>query len=405
MASSRFLSFRAVELLAAAVLGGILVLGGAAAFGELGNHTTIEQAPAAGAIPTTSQTPAATTGARTGLTAEQIYRRDAPGVVQITATSVTQVADPFNFLPSTPQTSQSLGSGFVIDKAGHIVTNYHVIQGAKKVQVSFSGQDEITATVVGKDPSTDVAILKIDAHARALTPLELGNSDAVVVGDSVYAIGNPLRLHPHPDNRCRQRRAAPDRGAQLAADRPRDPDRRRDQPRQLGWAADRRRRPRDRRHLADLDRIDGTAGQRRHRLRRPDQHCPQRRGADHLQRQGAARVPRPERAAGDGAGGDPLPPTDEDRAAREDVSTGSGAYKAGLKAGTTAVVVQGESYKVGGDIIVAINGTPATNYEQLRDAVSNSKPGDKMKLEIYRIGSIDGWTATTPPTVAPSWAR
>ena len=80
----------------------------------------------------------------------------------------------------------------MIDKAGHIVTNYHVIQGAKKVQVSFSGQDEITATVVGKDPSTDVAILKIDAHARALTPLELGNSDAVIVGDPVDAIGNPF---------------------------------------------------------------------------------------------------------------------------------------------------------------------------------------------------------------------
>ena len=113
--------------------------------------------------------------------------------MQITATSVAQVStDPFNLLPTTPQTSESLGSGFVIDKAGHIVTNYHVIQGAKKVQVSFSGQDEITATVVGKDPSTDVAVLKIDAHARALTPLELGDSDAVVVGDPVDAIGNPF---------------------------------------------------------------------------------------------------------------------------------------------------------------------------------------------------------------------
>ena len=189
MARSRLLSARAVELLVVAVVGGALALGGAAAFGKLGTTTTVEQVTRPTGIATTSQTP--TSGK--ALTAEQIYRRDAPGVVQITATSVSQVStDPFNLLPTTPQTSESLGSGFVIDKAGHIVTNYHVIQGAKKVQVSFSGQDEITATVVGKDPSTDVAILKIDAHARALTPLELGNSDAVVVGDPVDAIGNPF---------------------------------------------------------------------------------------------------------------------------------------------------------------------------------------------------------------------
>ena len=80
----------------------------------------------------------------------------------------------------------------MIDKAGHIVTNYHVVQGATKVQVSFSGQDQLTATVVGKDPSTDIAVLKVDAHARALTPLPLGDSDAVTVGDAVYAIGNPF---------------------------------------------------------------------------------------------------------------------------------------------------------------------------------------------------------------------
>ena len=80
----------------------------------------------------------------------------------------------------------------MIDKTGHIITNYHVVKGAQKVQVSFSGQDEITASVVGSDPSTDIAVLKIDAHARALTPLPLGNSDAVTVGDTVFAIGNPF---------------------------------------------------------------------------------------------------------------------------------------------------------------------------------------------------------------------
>jgi S1-C subfamily serine protease len=187
---TRFLSVRAVEGLVVAVVGGALALGGAALLGKLGSDTTVKevQAPRAATI---SQSPAAASG----LTPEAIYKQDAPGVVQITATTVTQApSDPFNLFPSSPTTSQSLGSGFVLDRAGHILTNYHVIEGAQKVQVSFSSQDAIPATVVGKDPSTDVAVLKVDTHARALTPLPLGDSDTVRVGDSVYAIGNPFGL-------------------------------------------------------------------------------------------------------------------------------------------------------------------------------------------------------------------
>jgi len=80
----------------------------------------------------------------------------------------------------------------VIDKAGHIVTNYHVVEHAGSVDVSFSNNESLRAKVVGADPSTDIAVLQVDAHARALTPLALGNSDAVRVGDAVVAIGNPF---------------------------------------------------------------------------------------------------------------------------------------------------------------------------------------------------------------------
>ena len=191
MARSGISPLRIAELLIVAVPGGALALVGAAYFGKLGDSTTIQQVSplAGGGLGNAAlQAPPAK-----GLTAEQIYKQDAPGVVQITATTVTQgQADPYNVLPSAPQTEQALGSGFVIDKTGHIITNYHVVKGAQKVQISFSGQDELTATVVGTDPSTDVAVLKIDARARALTPLPLGNSDAVTVGDSVFAIGNPF---------------------------------------------------------------------------------------------------------------------------------------------------------------------------------------------------------------------
>ena len=290
MPRSRILTVRAAELALVALVGGAVALGGAALLGKLGSHTTIQQvAPAGGS---TGVANAALQAPATGITPEQIYRRDAPGVVQITSTTVSsQQSDPFGF-PATPQTVQSLGSGFVIDKTGHIVTNYHVISGATRVQVSFSGQDEINATVVGSDPSTDIAVLKIDTHSRALTPLTLGNSDAVDVGDPVFAIGNPFGFTRTLTAGARLGAPASDRRAEQPPDRRCHPDGRRDQPRQLGRPADRPERPRDRRHVADLDRNDGRAGEHRHRLRDPGQHRAERCGPDHQERQGRPCLPR-----------------------------------------------------------------------------------------------------------------
>ncbi len=391
MARSRLLSAHAAELLVVAVVGGALALGGAAAFGKLGNRTTIQQVTQPVGIPTTSQTP--TTGK--ALTAEQIYRRDAPGVVQITATSVTQApADPFNQLPTTPQTSESLGSGFVIDKAGHIVTNYHVIQGAKKVQVSFSGQDELTATVVGKDPSTDVAVLKIDAHARALTPLELGDSDAVVVGDTVDAIGNPFgftrTLTTGVVSAVQRQIEAPN---SLPIDHAIQTDAAINHGNSGGPLIDSQGRV-----IGVTSQIStGSTGQQ---------------GSVGIGfaipintvRNVAGQIISSGKALHAFLGLDAYPVTPQLQKLFhlpsstglliQDVQAGSGADKAGLRAGKSAVVVQGESYQVGGDVIVAIDGTPVTTYQQLRDAIAKRKPGDKMKLEIYRNGSKKTVTAT-----------
>jgi putative serine protease PepD len=93
-----------------------------------------------------------------------------------------------------PEQGEGLGSGFVIDKDGHVVTNYHVIEGADEVLVNFSQDDGVAAEVVGVDPSTDLALLKIQEHRRALTPIPLGDSSSVSVGDEVIAIGNPFGL-------------------------------------------------------------------------------------------------------------------------------------------------------------------------------------------------------------------
>src|ERR671927_1390939 len=186
---------RAAELVVAAAIGAGLTLGGVAAFAGLDGHTTTVREIVSGG-PTS-----APASFRTGrpLSINQIYRSAAPGVVQVTSTSVVRLdnGNPFGFqIPGFPQqeTQRALGSGFVIDKAGHIVTNYHVVAGAKSVEVSFSNHDSMKAKIVGKDPGTDIAVLKVNARSRALTPLELGNSDAVRVGDAVVAIGNPFGL-------------------------------------------------------------------------------------------------------------------------------------------------------------------------------------------------------------------
>jgi S1-C subfamily serine protease len=173
----------------AAVAGGAAALGGAALLGELGGGTTVEQVKTP--LPTI---PASFARGKT-LTIHDVYTRAAPGVVQITSTSLVSVPqDPFFPNPFQPQKreQQSLGSGFVVDKAGHIVTNYHVVQGARAVRVSFSNGENVNAKIVGTDPSTDLAVLQVRTHSRALTPLVWGDSDAVQVGDSVVAIGNPF---------------------------------------------------------------------------------------------------------------------------------------------------------------------------------------------------------------------
>ena len=175
---------RGGALVAAGLLGGAAAVGiGAAVDSDDGGTTTVLSTA------TTSQSTRFAADDESGKSVQQIYAQSGPGVVQVTSTSVVG-NDPF----FGPQPRASLGSGFVIDKSGRIVTNYHVIDGAQEVEVNFSGDDRVPARVVGSDPSTDLAVLEIDAQARALTPLPLGNSDAVRVGDSVVAIGNPFGL-------------------------------------------------------------------------------------------------------------------------------------------------------------------------------------------------------------------
>jgi serine protease Do len=95
---------------------------------------------------------------------------------------------------NTPQFKQGLGSGFVLDQQGHIITNNHVISGADKVEVTFEDGTIVPATVVGADPDSDLAVLKVDLPEDQLQPVEFADSDQVTPGQLAVAIGNPFGL-------------------------------------------------------------------------------------------------------------------------------------------------------------------------------------------------------------------
>jgi S1-C subfamily serine protease len=119
-------------------------------------------------------------GGEGGPSVRDVYTRDGPGVVTVDVGSTSR--------------GPGGGSGFVIDEGGYIVTNQHIVDDAEAVSVRFSSGAREEAEVVGEDPSTDTAVLRINAPEEALKPLTLGDSDTIGVGDPVIAIGNPLNV-------------------------------------------------------------------------------------------------------------------------------------------------------------------------------------------------------------------
>ncbi len=115
-----------------------------------------------------------------------VYRRNIPSVVNVTSRTMTMDF----FYGLVPQEGQ--GSGFVIDKDGHILTNYHVVKDAREVEVTMHNRKKYKATVVGTDPAHDLAVILI--KAPSLVPAVLGDSRNLQVGQKVYAIGNPFGL-------------------------------------------------------------------------------------------------------------------------------------------------------------------------------------------------------------------
>lgn len=117
-----------------------------------------------------------------------LYERVGPAVVHVTS-HVVQMSFFFGAVPG-----EGTGSGFIIDQEGHILTNYHVIEGAEQIEVTLSDETRVPATVVGVDPPNDLALLRVDLPADQLSPVELGDSDGLRVGQRAIAIGNPFGL-------------------------------------------------------------------------------------------------------------------------------------------------------------------------------------------------------------------
>ena len=312
-----------------------------------------------------------------------IYRRDAPGVVVITDTQTEQVPSTF-FTPPGKQNVQALGSGFVIDRRGDILTNDHVVAGANGIRVGFSGGSSYPAKVVGGDPSTDLAVVRVDAPASALHPLAFDATKAQV-GDSVYAIGNPFGL-----DRTMTAGIVSATGRDIQAPN----------------------------HLTIADAIQTDA---------PINHGNS--GGPLLDRLGrvigvTSQIEGGTVDANVGIGF--AIPSDTARSAAQQliahgrvahgwiglavqtidpsvarvvhglprngvvvarVVSGSPAAKAGIKAAPRQVTVDGVSVPVGGDAIVALDGTPIRTSTQLADAIARRKPGDRLTLETARGGN------------------
>ena len=336
--------------------------------------------PAAAATSTPATAPAAASAGTK--TVAQIYRDSAPGVVRVTQ-------------------AQGQGSGFVIDSEGHILTNAHVVDGTGPVFVSFSNNDKVQATVVGKDDSTDTALLKVTESSDALRPLALGSSTSVEVGDPVVAIGNPFGLdrtvtsgivsavarqiqapNGFPINNAIQTDAAINHGnsggpllnmqGQVIGINSQIADSGVDANVGVGFAI-------------PIDMVKQIASD--------------------LEKNG--RVSH----AWLGISLSPIDATLADQvklaaskgAMVQSVEPGSPAAKAGLRPATDQTVLDGETYAIGGDIITAIDGKQITSITDLQSAIQQHRAGDVVKLSVARSNgekAVLSVTLGTQPTQA-----
>jgi S1-C subfamily serine protease len=367
----RILSLVSVALAAGLVGGGAAFAIGAAVWDDSGTTTVVERSNGDGDVSVSALAEDETQPRTIG----EIYREMGPGVVQITS---EVVSDSF----FGEQRGEALGSGFVIDKQGHVVTNYHVVQNASEVYVNFSQDDQLEAEVVGVDPSTDLALLKVDAHQRALTPLTLGDSDGVRVGDEVVAIGNPFGLDRTVTSGIvsalqRQIRAPNNFTIDKVIQTDAPINRGNSGGPLLNAQAD----------VIGVNTQIATGGTSEgnvgigfavpsNTVKKVVAELREHGRVDHAYL-GISMQDVSERVA-------ELFNLSAEGVLITEVAPGSPAERAGLRGGDTSVVVDGQSYMLGGDVITKADGRDVESGDALRSLVASKEPGDEIELEIQR---------------------
>jgi S1-C subfamily serine protease len=364
-----------------ALLGGGIVVAVVAAAGDLGESkktivTTVESAPAA---------PSNASERSSGMTPHEVYVRDAPGVAFVTSTVVqkSESSSPFNlFGEETERKGIDTGSGIVIDANGTILTNYHVIENAIKVTVSFEKGKSVEATVVGKDPSDDLAILRIPTDGLTLHPLRLGDSSVVQVGDPVYAIGNPFDLERTLTTgviSALQREIVAPNGFQinhvLQTDAPINPGNSGGpllnvEGEVIGINS----------QIETGGSGDGSVGIG---FSIPINTAKSK--IAELEKGGTVRgayLGLTSRTIDGALAALNLPV--KSGALVESVEPGTAAQKAGIHGGTVATTTEEGQVEVGGDIIVSVDGKAVDSSQELAEDIESKKPGESITLGLYR---------------------
>ena len=316
----------------------------------------------------------------------QIYRRDGQGVAFIEAEGVggeSGEVGPFGEPePEEEGGGTATGSGFLIDTEGHVVTNSHVVEGADRVEVTLGSSDEsYGAAIVGTDPATDVALLRVDAPADQMHPLALGDSSKVQVGDPVVAIGNPFGLDRTVTSgiiSALQRQIQAPNGFSISHVIQTDAA---INPGNSGGPL-----------IDTTGEVVGINAQIQTRtggnvgigFAIPINTA--RDVVDQLKADGEV-----EHAYLGINGGSITPdlakalnlPVDEGVLVQE-VVPGGPAEDAGLKGGDTSATIDGAEFELGGDIIVEVEGKPITEMDQVIDIVNEAEPGDRLELTVRR---------------------
>jgi S1-C subfamily serine protease len=320
----------------------------------------------------------------------EVYDRVSPGVAFVQAEGAPQEPSALDPFPQ-PEGATASGSGFVIDDEGHILTNAHVVQGAGDIQVTL-GEDEdpVDAELVGRDASTDVAVLQVDPDDAELHPLTLGSSSEVQVGDPVIAIGNPFGLERTVTTgivSALQRQIEAPNGFTISdviqTDTAINPGN------SGGALLDQNG------QVIGINSQIATAG-----------------GGGSVGVGFAVPIDTARDVANQildtgevehaflGVSGTDLTPEIAD-ALNLDVEEGAlvqrvvpdgPADDAGLQAGDQQVAVDGQQIVAGGDVITAVDGEPVTAMEDVIAAVNTKQAGDEVTLEVNRDGETQGIT-------------